>query len=310
MDEVDETKQTQDLNDMLAANFLAVTVSVKFWSGKVTDQEVSQEVISSKGASRNAGKFVKDLFVGADAELKEIARLQNSVRSIVYSRTAPLANNASGTQRGDRIVNALKSLELLREVKAPILDSKEAVQRLKAVYQLRVQEALSNLQALGNPSDYPTVDEIESRFGVTVDLAPLPKISDFSRVNVPAALAKGLGELYASQEKARVDNALADIKGRLLGELQRMASMLGKHGAGEKTRLYDSLVTNLQDLVSLVRSMNVYQNPELDKLADKIEGMLLQHPVEVYRNHPLQAAQVAKAAQGLAVEAALDAVWS
>jgi hypothetical protein len=309
--ESEEIKQTaNDLNEILAANFMAVRVSTKYWSGKITDAEVSEEVINSKGASRKSGKFVKDLFVGADSEIKKINTLQNSVRSLVYARTTTLSSNAEGTQRGDRMINAMKALELLREIKAPILDGKDAVQEFKSVYDLRVQEGLANLQGLGNPSDYPPVSEIESRYGVTVDLFPMPRIADFSRVNIPAALAKGLGEIYAAQEKAKVDNALGDIKGRLLNELQRMATMLGKHGSGEKTRLYDSLVTNLQDLVSLTRSMNIYQNPELDKLADKIEGMLLQHPVEVYRNHPLQAAQVAKAAQGLAVEAALDAVWS
>jgi hypothetical protein len=88
-----------------------------------------------------------------------------------------------------------------------------------------------------------------------------------------------------------------------------MAVQLKKQADGTKTRLYDSLVTNLQDLVSLTRSMNVYQNPELNALADRIEMQLLQHPVEVYRVHPKRAADVAAAAQTLAVEAALEEIW-
>ena len=260
----DEKRAAQDLNEVLAANFLAVSVTVRSYSGKVTDNEVSDEVIHNKGAARKSGKFTKNLFVGADAELKEVATLGNAVRSLVYSRTAPLSSNSEGAQRGDRMVNAAKSLELLREIKGPVQDHYNAVQRFKAVFPQRMQEGMSNLNGMGKASDYPDISTLDSLFSIQIDMVPMPKISDFSRVNIPSALAEGLGQRYANQEKARVDNALADLKARLLKELQRMATMLGKAGAGEKTKLFDSLVTNLQDLVALTRSMNVYQNPELN----------------------------------------------
>jgi hypothetical protein len=270
---------------------------------------VSDEVIANKGAVRGSGKFIKDLFVGADAELKEVNRLANSVRSLVYARTVPMSNNSDGAKRGGRLVNAMESLNLLREITPQVKEHSEAVDRLANVYDLRVQQGLQNLNGMGRASDYPDKTEIRSRFAIHVDLIPVPSISDFTRTSIPSQLVEGYGQRLADSAVSMFQNGMDDLKQRTLEKLRTMATMLGKQGAGEKTRLYDSLVTNLQDLVALTRSMNVFNNPELTKLADNIEAQLLQHPVDVYRLNPSKAAEVAQAAQSLAVDAALDEIW-
>ncbi len=307
----DETKQrAREINEALAANFLCVDISLRAYSGKSIDREVSEEIIHNKGAIRGSGKFVKDLFAGADAEIKEVNSLGNAVRSIIYNRTIPLSNNSSGAKRGLRLVNAMDSLGLLREITPAIADHSAATDRLVQVYDLRVSEALNNLSGMGKRSDYPAKEDIKQRFAITVDLLPVPSIVDYSRTSIPANLAEGLSQRRADMVMAQFNNGMTDLKQRLLEKLQNMADMLGKQGSGEKTRLFDTLVTNLQELVGLTRSMNAaMQNPELTALADKIEDQLLRHPVEVYRLHPKKAAEVAQAAQALAVDAALDEIW-
>ena len=297
------------LNDSLAANYLLVDLQLRSWSGKSTDREVSNEVIASKNATKDSGRFIKNLFVGADLELREVNQLGNAVRALVYARTVPFSNNSDGAKRGERLIAATKSMDFLKELNESIKEYNSAVLRLVGVYDVRVDEAINNLQGMGNKGDYPDKDSVANRFAISVDLRPVPALSDFTRVNVPSALAEALGQRHAQNAEAMVGNAMSDLKTRLLEKLQNMATQLKKQADGTKTRLYDSLVTNLQDLVSLTRSMNVYQNPELNALADRIEMQLLQHPVEVYRVHPKKAADVAAAAQTLAVEAALEEIW-
>lgn len=297
------------LNDSLASNYMLVDLQLRSWSGKSTDREVSSEVITNKGATRDSGKFVKNLFAGADDELKAVNQMGNAIRAFVYAKTLPWSNNSDGVKRGDRLIAATKSFEFLKELSEIKRDYDTAVGQLVAVYDQRIQEAKQHLQGMANDADYPDVSTVAGRFAVSVDLRPVPTLSDFSRVNVPSALAEALGQRYIQQAEAQVANAMSDLKQRLLEQLQRMAVQLNKAADGTKTRLYDSLVTNLQDLVSLARSMNVHNNQELSALADKIEVQLLQHPVEVYRTHPQKAAIVAKAAQSIAVDAALEEIW-
>jgi molybdopterin converting factor small subunit len=297
------------LNDALASNYLLVDLQLRSWSGKSTDRSASDEVISNKGATRDSGRFVKNLFAGADGELRAVNQQATAIRAYVYSRTLPWSNNTDGAKRGDRLISAKQSFEFLKELNEIKREYDAAVSKLQAMWDTRKAEAIQNLGGLAREDDYPDPNTLPDMFSVSVDLRPVPTMGDFKRVNVPAELAEALGERHMQLAEAQVSNALDDLKKRLLESLQRMGTQLKKAGAGEKTRLYDSLVTNLQDLVGLARTMNVKGKNELSDLADKIEAQLLQHPVEVYRNHPEKAVAVAHAADQIAVEAALEQTW-
>jgi hypothetical protein len=300
----------RQLNDALAANYMLVDLQLKSWGSKKTDRLVSQETIASKGASRSSGKFVKNLLADADAEFLQVVHYQNQIRAMVYARTLPFSANTDGAKRGERLVSATKTFELMKEVNAIKREHDKAVAALQAVWDARVTQARGNLAGMApDAGDYPSAAELPDKFAVSFDLRPVPAMADFSRVAVPSELSEALGNRLAEQNAIQAGVALDDLKERLLSELQRMAKQLGKCGAGEKTRLYDSLVTNVQDLVGLARTMNVHQNSGLAKLADDIEMQLLKHPVDTYRTHPEQAAAVAVAAGNLAVDAALEEIW-
>jgi molybdopterin converting factor small subunit len=298
-----------ELNDALASNYLLVDLQLRSWSGKKTDRAASDEVIANKGASSDSGRFVKYLFAGADAELKRVQQLGNSIRAFVYSRTLPWSTNSEGAKRGDRLLAAPNSFEFLKELNQIKQEYDGSVAALQYKWAERIVEATQKLGGLANSDDYPDASEIPTMFSVSVDLRPVPTMSDFNRISVPTALAEALGQRHMQLAEMQVHNALDDLKKRLLEQLERMAVQLSKAGNGEKTRLYDSLVTNLQELVALARAMNIYGNEELSNLADKIEVSLLQHPVEVYRNSADKALMVADAARKLAVDAAIEDVW-
>jgi hypothetical protein len=300
---------TQRLNDALAANYMLVDLQLRSWSGRKTDKTASDEVIANKGAVRDSGKFVKNLFASADAELKAVQQQGNMIRGFVYSQTLPWSANSDGAKRGERLISATRAMEFLVQLNEIKRDYDKAVSELQRVWDTRIQQAVANLSELADNLDYPSSTEIPSLFSVSVDVRPVPVMADFSRVSVPPALAEALGQRHMQMAEEQARNAMADLKKRLLDELNRMAKQLGKAGKGEKTRLYDSLVTNMQGLVELTRTMNVTGNPELTALADEIEKKLLQSPVEVYRNSPEQAAAAATMASVLAVEAAEEAIW-
>lgn len=300
----------RQLNDALAANYMLVDLQLKSWGSKKTDRAVSQETIASKGATPASGKFVKNLLANADSEFLEVVHYQNQIRALVYSRTLPFSANTDGAKRGERLVSATKTFELMKEVNGIKHEHDKAVTRLQAVWDARVAQARINLGTMATDiGDYPTAAELPDKFAVSFDLRPVPAMADFSRVAVPTELSEALGNRLAEQNAIQAGVALDDLKERLLTELQRMAKQLSKAAAGEKTRLYDSLVTNVQDLVGLARTMNVHGNSGLAKLADDIETQLLKNPVEVYRIHPEKAGEVARAAENIAVDAALEELW-
>lgn len=301
--------ETSQLNEALAANYMLVDLEIRSWSGRSTDRSASDEVIVNRSAVKGSGKFIKNLFAGADAELKDVGKKAQMVREFVYSHTLPFSANSEGAKRGARLLAATNSIEFLRELNDVKREYDTSVAALAAVWDARKAQSIINLGGLADVTDYPDTADVVGLFGIVVALNPVPSQNDFQRINIPAPLAKALGQRHAEAAQLHVDVALGELKERLLECVGRMSTQLGKAGNGEKTRLYDSLVSNLQSLVGLTRSMNVVNNPGITELADRIERELLANPVDVFRASPAKAAEVANAAVEIAKAAAVDEIW-
>ena len=298
------------LNEALAANYALVDLRLRSWSGKRTDRGASDELIAQKHAVRDSGAFVKNLLASADAELKAVHTWGNAMRSLVYSRTLPWSSTSDdGAKRGERVIAAAKTMEFLVELAGVKREYDNSVLALAAVWPQRCASAIAALGGLGDPGDYPMAGDLPGMFSVSVDIRPIPAQSDFSRLNVPAELASALGQRAAEQAEVQVANAMAELQAKLVEGLDRLNTQLSKHGAGETTRLYKSLITNLQGTVDMARSMNLNSNPKLAELADKVEAKLLQAPIEAYKEDPFKALQIAAEAKALCAEALIPDVW-
>jgi hypothetical protein len=306
---VNVSTNAQELNDALSSNYMLVSMTIRIWSGKRTDRSATDELIEQKHAAKDSGAFVKKLLASADTELRDVQAAAAALRAFLYSHTLPWTLTADGAKRGERLVATSKAMEFLRDVAALKRQYDEAVVKLQSVWDDRVAQAKTNLGALASDSDYPLSHELLNLFSVTVDVKPMPAVQDFSRMNVPAALQSALAQRMAQHTEQQMKNAMDDLRGRLLDELSRIATQLSKVGAGEKTKLYETLITNTRSLIELARSMNLSGSQKLSDLADKIEAKLLAHPVEVYRNDKARAAVVAHDAKLILDEASQPDVW-
>ena len=285
------------LNDALASNYMLVNVSFRAWGGERIDQRASEEVVQAKHATSDAAKVKTKLFASADTELKAVKAEQVAFRQFVYARTLPWSLNSEGAKRGDRLIATADAMQFLADTAGKKRQHDSAVLDLQSVWDERKAQALANLGDMADPSAYPAASDIPDLFSVTVELKPMPTVGDFTRLAVPAPLATALGQRLADQTRLQVENAMMDLRDRLVEEIKRMATQLGKAGAGEKTKLYESMLTNTSALCQLARSMNLTGSEKFGALIDKIEQDLLRYPIETLREDKATAAHVATQAQ-------------
>lgn len=296
---MDEKTTVKDqVSQALANNFMLAKLHVRIWSGRKTDKDASAELLADKGAVANAAAVVKNLFAGKDASLKDTHAAYTRIRTWFYEHTAPWTTNTVGAMKGDRLIATVDSINFLSEFAKLKKQAEDAKDEFLAEYDQLVQDVAQSLGQLYDASQYPSKAQVATLFGAEMSLQPLPQTTDFKRLtNVPASLVEGLSDLYERNMEAQMNNALSDVQKRLLGELERMDTQLSKVAAGEKTRLFKSMVTNLKHLVGLTKSMNFTDNAEINTIADEIEKHLLAYEVDAYKDNAALARQTAERAR-------------
>jgi hypothetical protein len=125
--------------------------------------------------------------------------------------------------------------------------------------------------------DYPTANEIMTKFAFRVNYMPVPVAGDF-RVDVgneaQAELKKKLDELA----EERITNAMNDIRDRLSTHLKRMSDRLTTdyvQGEAKQRRFHDSLVEGALELCDLTKALNVVGDATLEGARKELEGLLV-----------------------------------
>jgi len=308
MDE--NTTVRESVSKALACNYMLAKLHVRIWSGRKTDKDASAELLADKGAVANAAAVVKNLFAGKDGPLKDTHAAYTRIRTWFYEHTAPWTTNSVGAMKGDRLISTAQSINFLGEFARLKKEAEAVKQDFLNDYDQLVQDVAQSLGQLYDATQYPTKAEVAKLFGAEMSLQPLPETTDFNRLtNVPAELVSGLSDQYERNMEAQMNNALADVQKRLLGELERMDTQLSKVAKGEKTRLFKSMASNLKHLVRLARSMNFTDNAEITSIVDNIEENLLAYEVDAYKDNAALAGQVAKQARAIAESARNDEAW-
>lgn len=299
----------EQLGQALASNYLLVNLEMRKPGFRKTDKDASDELTDTKQAIRGAARVNTNILAGADGEVEEIKRRQGALYSYVMGQTLPWSTAETGRKHGFRLLATAKAMDFIRDTSVLKKDIDDAVLDLVRVWPTRVAQAKQNLQGL-DKHQYADAADIPGLFGIRVDVQPIAHVHDFSRLTLPAELADALAAQFQTRAETQVRVAMEELRDRFTEELERFATQMGKKASGEKgAKLFDTLITNMQGLVTLARSMNVTNNPKLAELASKIEAKLLQLPLEAYKDDTAKAAVAASDAKDLQAELAVDAVW-
>jgi hypothetical protein len=247
--------------DKILTRAVLVKVSISQFNPKRQDGKTTAEVLADKGAKSTAGVWIKNL-VDPKA-LEAINTLAQAARAEHYRLSLPWADE------GWRILPTaiyMKYQEAMREKRTGF---SWEVQKFLDKYPQYIEEAKAALNGMFNPGDYPTPEQVKGKFGMKIDVAPLPCGSDF-RVSL------GSDELAAMQQdvdqrvKEATAQAVKDLWNRLAQPVKAMVNRLSE----PDSIFRDSLIDNLRDIIDLVPSLNVTGDPALDAVAQECKVKL------------------------------------
>ena len=288
----------------LASKAMLCTVSISAWSGYKYDRDASEEIADLHGAEKDSGRFNKRLV--PRKELEELTKIVGRARRDHDFITLPWSDN------GYRVLPAAAYMDHRQMMRNHASEFNAATEGLVA----RFEDLITNQSRLGTlfrVEDYPGMrkegdrlrlafpDELRARFSFETKVLPLPTADDF-RVSIGDEHRDRIKRQIAESIQASIRVGTRELWQRLYKVVSHMAERMSEHNGaedGKKPKLYDSMVTNIVDIVDVLPKLNIAGDTELDRMASEVRCSLLVDPQEL-RKSDIMRTDAAKAAADIA----------
>ena len=237
---------------------MLVELSISCWTARKLDKRVSQEVDTTNGAKARAGNYNKNLLAGTQ-KLDNIVKFAANVRAWHNANTLPWSDNGL---RLLPVENFLPYKERLGEFEQ---EYNALVQDFFVSYPNLVDAAAFQLGTLFDRSEYPATEAIADKFRFRYVFSPVPSAGDW-RINIGNQARAELEEQCNTAISERVQGAMKEAWSRLHECLSHVSERLEDSGEENKKKVFrDSLVENAQELIEMLKVLNVTKDPELER---------------------------------------------
>ena len=264
---------------------MLVEFNASVWTARKLDKTTTDEVVASKNAgAKDAARVNKHLLAGR-TELDVIQQAVSRARQFVYDNTAPWSDS------GLRLlptVNFMKFTERMNEFEE---EMEAIVKSFVAIYPTLITAQALALGDMFKRDDYPTANEIMTKFSFRVNYMPVPSSGDF-RVDVGNQAQAELKARLESLTQERIDSAMADVRERLSTHLKRMSDRLTTDyvgGEAKQRRFHDTLVDGALELCDLTKALNVTNDVALETARSQLEQLLVGvTPADLRKNEAIR----------------------
>ena len=261
---------------------MLASLNIQQWSGRKLDRKVTREVITNKAATGDSGRFNKNLLPNCKV-LKDIARHSTAMRSDFYRHTLPWQDKGG--------IRLLPTDTYMAYVSLYNRDKREwdmMVNSFLSNYEWYVNESISKLGRMYSSADYPSVDSIRRKFGVSFDVDPVPSV-DF-RVQIADDEAENIRKDVEQRNMAAFTNAMNDAWNQLHDKVKNLRDRL----SDDEAIFRDSLVGNIKDTCNMLQSLNFANDPNLELMRIEVRDNLAQlHPETLRHNKTVRRNAVA-----------------
>ncbi len=249
----------------LQSEAMLVKLHIANWTGSITDKDATKELNTNKHAAVDAARVHKRLF--PKEALRGISKTVSLARTTNYDHTLPWPD------KGWRMLTVPAYDEytrLMNEFREQLL-----TQRRKFLlnYDEYIVRARRELGSLFSDNDYPSIDQVKTRFDLSYRIQTIPDEQHFI-ADLAKSETEKIRRVMREQLQTDIDSAIKDLYNRLDETLSAISDRLG-HDAGGKAMIFrDTLITNVRDLVEIIPRLNIFGDANLAKLCDDVRSRI------------------------------------
>jgi hypothetical protein len=261
----------------IASSAMLVEMSISTWTARKLDKRVSTQVDLDNGAKTKVVNANKNLMAGTGV-LDTIVKYAANARAWHISQTLPWTDNGSRLLPMSNFMNYKQQLGELETNYEALVD------KFIVAYPSLVSAAAFQLGTLFDRNEYPDESSLKRKFKFTYSFFPVPTAGDF-RIDInEEAKAEIIANCNSAYED-RLNNAMREAWSRLHDCLSRMSERLTDNADGSRKIFRDSLVDNGVELVSMLKHLNITQDPSLEQARRELESAIGHHSLDSLRDN-------------------------
>jgi hypothetical protein len=250
----------------IASSAMLVELSISLWTARKIDKKVSNDVDISNSTLTKAGNYRKNLLAG-DQSLPAIGKLAGLIRTYHMSVTSPWNDS------GQRLLTTAYFLAYKNEMARLEGEYWKLVNQFLPEYGLKISAAAFQLGGLFNRDEYPDVDQVQHKFGMSVRYSPVPDSGDF-RVDIGQEAINDLKDEYDRLYTYNLAKVTQDAWDRLHKVLTQLSFGLRTDENGKQGKIFTSVVDSAKDLCDLLTHFNVNNDTQLETMRVQLENTL------------------------------------
>jgi len=285
----------------LASEAMRCALSISAWSAYGFDRDASEEIAMIHGADKDSGRYNKRLI--PRKELNEITQIIGRARRDHEFVTLPWGDD------GYRLLPAAAFMEHTETMGRHAAEFKGAVSRLVGRFEDLVTKQ-SRLGTLFKVEDYPGMrseggklrfafpGELRERFSFDTKVLPVTEAEDF-RVKIGDEHRERIKRRIAESIQASLRVGTRELWERLYKVVSHMSVRMAEYNAaadGSKPKLFDSMITNIVEIVDVLPKLNIAADTELDRMAGEVRRALLVDPQELRKSEVVRSDTAREAA--------------
>lgn len=271
LNQADQPEQLSTANLYEAAQLVFLHISVP--SLTKLDKRASVEVTNNKNAERGSARVNKSLV--NKSHLKESEEIKNEARNYFYRIAPPWGDS------GFRLLRNEVQLEFAAKMGDYSNNLLAAAIRFADKWDTLVAGAALELGDLYNPNDYPSREQILSKFSFNLEYDPLPRpgsveASTDLRLSIIETARKEQAALQQKTFEHRINKLAEHVWRKLYAPLKNMSERLDYDDEGKPRNGHfkGTLVDNVLEIVEVMRAFNLTQDPQMDRVCRELRNTL------------------------------------
>lgn len=265
---------------------MLVKQSTSFWRARVRDGVAEKEVQAKHHNDDDMGAFLKRL-LPAEA-MAEGRAILSQAKAHHYANTLPWEDQSY------RLLPSSNYFEYVNKQREYAAQLAAWVESFLPQYPRWVEEAKRKLNGLFDASEYPSAETLRNKFTINIGFMPIPDAGDF-RVALSKDEESAVRDSIKHEIESKIEEATGDLWARLAKAVSHMQGIVGD----ENRRIFESVISNMRDLVSTASRLNVTGSKVLAQTLKEIDNKLCAHTADVLKNDPALRAKTAADAEAI-----------